>query len=65
MNAMQHDHLLPEWSQPVSASGMATGAEAVRSMHYVWESWFGVMVIDVVDGEIYVDGKHVALDRER
>jgi hypothetical protein len=56
MNAPLHPEVLHlREASPQEALGLAT--EGVR--RYVWESRFGAMLIEVVDGVAYVNGERV------
>lgn len=58
MNAL----LLPEVLRPLRESPQSPlplASEGV--LRYVWESRFGAMLIEVVDGAIYVNGQRVEL----
>lgn len=43
----------------VPQSPLEAGQGGEATQHYVWESRFGVIVIDVVDGIAYVNGERV------
>ncbi len=64
MNARLGHHLPVEQGDAVDVVGAQAGEHAVQSLHYVWESWFGTIVIEVVDGIVYVNGERVARDTQ-
>ena len=52
--------LLPEIIRPLEASPQADLPLATEGvLRYVWESRFGSMLIEVVDGVSYVNGQRV------
>lgn len=57
--------LLPEVllrSEPTPQVELSLATEGV--LRYVWASQWGEMLIEVVDGEMYVNGSHVEQVRE-
>lgn len=46
-------------SSSIPESHPETGEGGKATQHYIWESRFGVIVIDVVDGIAYVNGERV------
>jgi len=56
MNAPLHPEIL-RLREPSPQEALALATEGVQ--RYVWESRFGAMLIEVVDGVAYVNGERV------